>query len=248
MKTLTARIWQAWLAWIFRRQRVLVITGLRRSGNHACISWICNALEERSVEWSQVGRSVFISETGKTLHFNEANWDGALEFARSLRSHKSAIQKSRFVVISLEDYLIDVGSPYVPRGATIVLITRSLENVIASRLAYATKQAALGLDRGDMRIDGHFMRTARWLTHAMGPRIIRWNYDLWFRDEENYRRDFLSTLGLKKDISPEISRHGGGSSFSNQRLGSEQNDPLARSKGVDWPDRIKKLLQEYPDT
>jgi hypothetical protein len=201
MKILTARIWQAWLAWVFRKQRVIVITGLRRSGNHACIEWICNALEDRAVEFSPIGRSVFLSKTARTLHFNEVNWDGPLEFARRLRLHKAAIRESGFVIISLEDYLIEPSSPYVPKRATLVLINRTLENVIASRLTYATKQAALGLDRGDMRVDEHLMETAQWLEQTEGPNILRWDYDLWFLNEGSYRRDFLASLGLATDIS-----------------------------------------------
>jgi hypothetical protein len=92
------------------------------------------------------------------------------------------------------------------------------------------------------------METAQWLEQTEGPNILRWDYDLWFLNEGSYRRDFLASLGLATDISPKISRHGGGSSFSNESLGSGQNDPLDRAKGVEWPDRIKTLLATYQKT
>ncbi|MGA0840482.1 MAG: hypothetical protein ACO3P1_11375, partial [Pseudomonadales bacterium] len=221
MRTLVTAIWRRWLTWTLRRQRVLVVTGLRRSGNHACIEWLSNALEGHAVAFSHLGPGVFLSETGNIIHFNEANWEGPLDFAKKLRVHRESVKQSHVVIISLEDYAIEPSSPFVPHQAVVILITRTLKNIIASRLTYALKQAALGLDRGDMRIDDYFMRTARWLKHAEGPGMLRWNYDLWFSNQDNYRLDFLARLGLTSDIAPEMSRHGGGSSRGERPFGSD---------------------------
>lgn len=234
-----------YISFLLRGKKVYLFVGLRRSGNHACINWLANSLDglSSSFEESRQG-NVLLSKSRRIIFFNEVNFWDLRYFITVIRKMALEIEKASIVFISLEDYVPIRYDPYIPKQAKRIAIIRSTLNLVASRVHYAIKQAKIGLDRGDMRIDEGFIAGAKWLRSVNCEEYKKWNYDKWFDDSDNYRARFLASVGLHANITPPMSTQGGGSSFSNSRLGSADNDPLSRWKEFDWPERIVNLLEE----
>ncbi|AWL11653.1 hypothetical protein HMF8227_01172 [Saliniradius amylolyticus] len=234
-----------WLSALFRSKKVYTVVGLRRSGNHACINWLANALERQPVSWEEQDGCFSCSVTGRTVLFNEANWFGVAELLRIVWRYRQSWQQASFVIISLEDWLPSACSPYVPRGSVSIAVTRSCLNLIASRIQRAVNQAEQGLDRGDMRVDKHFIRRLKWLHDAEQHQWLHWHYDDWLVNGE-YRSRFLQALMLSYDRMPAISSQGGGSSFSHHQGPPDPDQARTRWTQVRWPERIVQLLTAEP--
>jgi len=233
-----------YVSFIFRKKEVFVVAGLRRSGNHAFINWFTNALENNPAGYADLTWNVFQTQTGKTIFFNEVNYFGIMAFITSIRSFKSSIKKSSFVIISLEDYTPKKIDEYIPCNAKKISITRSTLNLIASRLQKALNDSKIGLSRRDMTIDRNFFDRVNWHQKAEKLGWEGWNYDSWVKNDSDYRKNFLSKFSLSCDIAPEISKHGGGSSFSGIEKIPNNVEVISRWKNVDWPERILKALIE----
>jgi hypothetical protein len=62
------------------KKNVFIISGPRRSGNHALISWLVDALENKNnVEMRREGK-IWRSESGNTIHLNEVNYHPLIFF------------------------------------------------------------------------------------------------------------------------------------------------------------------------
>jgi len=240
------------MSFILRNKNVFVIIGMRRSGNHAFVNWLGNSIEGKKCNWTDLNYNdmenrVLVSESGKTVFFNEANCIGlkGYEVAQAARLHKQLIAKCSNVVISLEDYIPQKTDFLVPRNSRVIIITRSTLNLIASRIKKAVSFAGLGLDQGDMRIDNRFFERLLWLYDSEGVdgnnKAKKWNYDNWLRSDD-YRADFLEDIGLSFDLMPEISTQGGGSSFSGQLEIPSYESVSRRWAQIDWPDRVIDIL------
>lgn len=234
---------------IHRKKNITVITGMRRSGNHAFINWFVSALENKKMTLSindKGDEHALISETGKTIFINEANWRGYSFYFHLLLKLNQEFKKASNIIISLEDYTPNkYFDPYIPYNSKKTVITRSTLNIISSRLTRSKKQAEDGLDRGDMAINKEFINRLKWILHSSAQDgWENWNYDLWLDNINKYREHFLDKFHLTTDIHPEISFHGGGSSFSGNTKVPSTEVLKNRWKEVTLPKRVIELLLE----
>lgn len=245
------------ISFIFRNKKVFVVTGLRRSGNHAFINWFINALEgkETSLDYLDLDLYFGLSDTGKTVLlnevnniFNQANYFCVHKFLDCIRRHKKIIKKTTFIIISLEDYRPSSFDPFVPINAKKIVIMRSTLNLVASRLRRCLNQAKNGLDRGDMGITTDFVATLCWLYSAEKNGWNIWCYDSWLEGNKRYRSKFLSKFNLNYDKNPGISIHGSGSSFSSVREEVPDFKKASnRWQQINWPKRVLYLLKNEID-
>ncbi|OLF79226.1 hypothetical protein AWH61_05105 [Alteromonas sp. W12] len=234
------------VSWKFKNKKVFVVCGMRRSGNHAFINWLLNALEETETSFEELkGDRVSVSESEKSIFFNEANFYGLKFFLKLIFESKQAISNASNVIISIEDY-VPRGKydPYFPHKATTVVIKRSTLNLVASRLKRAIDQAQKGKDRGDMAIDEPFFSKLNWIySQSEGTGYCCWSFDDWLVNKNSYRQRFLKKFELKFDATPQMSTQGGGSSFSGQSKIPTPSEMQARWSEIDWPQRVLKLAK-----
>lgn len=231
-----------YLSFLLRNKDVYVVTGMRRSGNHAFIDWFINALENSNVPMEKLEDIASASISENTIHFNNVNSIGLIRFVDVVRSSKSNIKRASRIIISLEDYVPKNIDPYIPRGSSKIAIIRSTINIIASRLKHAMNQAESGEDRGDMAIDDKFISNLFWLQKASSLDWEVWEYESWLKSEDNYRRLFLSKFGLTFDSNPKISIHGEGSSFSGAEAVPDYSQLTSRWQQIELPKRILELI------
>ncbi len=237
-----------------RGRKVFVVTGLRRSGNHAFIYWLANALEDTKVLFSHIYEPtlrgdlsfIFKSKSGKIVFYNEVNRLGAYNFIKKIRSTREYIGKASYVIVSLEDYVPKSRDVFVPNGAIKIAIKRRTLDLVASRLRRAINQASVGMDRGDMSIDYRFTDFLKWLQKSDKNDWLVWSYDKWI-DDKDYRSQFLEKLDLRSDITPNVSSFGDGSSFTGQSKLPGREDLLNRWHQVTWPTRVLELLDDIDD-
>lgn len=233
-----------YISFLFRKKRVFVVCGMRRSGNHAFINWLLNALEDTETSFKELqGDRVSVSESRKTIFFNEASFYGFKFFLKLLVESKEAISSSQNVIISLEDYVPHENfDPYFRKGVTTVIIKRSTLNLIASRLKRALNQAREGKDRGDMSIDEPFFSRLNWMhMQSENTGYLLWSFDDWLLDKNSYRQSFLDKLDLVFNATPKMSIQGGGSSFSGESKIPTPDEMQSRWNEIDWPQRVVQL-------
>ncbi len=228
----------------FKGKKVYVFAGVRRSGNHACISWINNSIAQADTEFVQVGTQAYWSEKSGVLHLNEINFHGRLQYILFLRRNKHHIRNANIIFLTLEDYFPNQKFDlYCSKKATYIYITRGVLSTIASRIAYNIKQAKDGIDRGDVQVDENLLETIRKLRQSDDP----WIFELWV-SQKSWRKSYLSNHGLSDDISPQMTNHGGGSTFHQKnKKAAEAMSDQDRWLFIDWPYRVKKLLKKNED-
>jgi hypothetical protein len=231
-----------YITFVFRKQKVFVVSGLRRSGNHAFINWFTNALEDDISDFVDLSWNVTQTKTGRTILFNEVNFEGMLTFLSNINKIKLSINNSLFIIISLEDYSPEIRDPYIPMNACKIAITRSTLNIIASRMAKAQERASMGIERGDMMIDETFLKRLHWHqeSNLLGWNI--WNFDSWLDNFNNYNDIYLSHLDLYSDIPPKMSTQGNGSSFTGKATISDKSVLKTRWQNIEWTKEILTLL------
>ncbi len=225
----------------FSNKTVYVFSGVRRSGNHACISWINNALAGEDDELIRVSHKVYWSKKSEVLHLNETNFLDPISYIQFLRRNKQRINQAKVIFLSLEDYCPNGEDDlYSARGARFVYITRGLLSTVSSRIAYNVKRAQNGIDRGDVHVD----QTLFSIIKKTKNRQPLWVFENW-SDDPIWRESFLRHLGLSSDISPKMTDHGGGSSFhgKNKKSTKAMTDD-DRWLSIIWPERVKELVLE----
>lgn len=205
------------IAWgmLKKPAKVVHFTGLRRSGNHACINWLANAVYGENVNHHELGHYLFRSwPGGRVVFINSYAQERASVLLRELWKHRTAIAQGEYLFLGLEDappaftHFLQPGS-----GAIRIHVDRSIFNTMASRAKMMERQARSG--RSATAVD--FSVNAKLLEAFFADRrssMLQWNYDQWLEDPA-WRRDFLAKLGLVHDILPDMSTEGGGSSFGN---------------------------------
>jgi hypothetical protein len=229
-----------------------LVAGMRRSGNHAVIGWLANALQAESdlLTYDYLLR-FGQSESGNTVHINDISLfplspQMKRRIFQDLRGDLSALDSGKRLIISIEDVgcqtLGDLGVP-VGGTWTRVLVKRSVLNLLASRLAFtkSTLEQGGSVPQG-MRINQNLLdRIAGDLTAAAnGWNVI--DFDRWSTGDSAYRAEILEGLGLSVDIDPAVTVHGDGSSFTGSSIQPESFDLLSRWKLVEWPDDVLDLL------
>lgn len=200
-----------------KSKNIFAVVGFRRSGNHAFISWLINALEESPTSYRPIDNSsIHITNSGKTIFINEVNMLYSLNFLKLLWQKRRIIRSAKHLIISAEDVPTNYFLNWrIPTNSTKCLITRDRLNIIASRYHFINQKALNGIGSSRMSLDSNFFHLLRELEHEIERKEHKfsvWNYDLW-RTSEVYRSQFLDNLELHFDILPSITREGGGSSF-----------------------------------
>lgn len=232
--------------WILRGKHVIVFSGARRSGNHACIDWIANAVTGERTKLLDRG-NCYVTENGAIIHLNELNFGDKLGYISLLRKTRRCIRKASVVFLSLEDYVPGKVDFYTPKNATRIHITRSVLSTIASRLTYNIKKAYDGIDRGDLDIDEPLFLIMRNLQKRTTENTHIWSYDRWLSDK-SWRRSFLEELNYTADLIPPINSFGGGSSFLGKDSAAMRTmSDKDRWESVAWPKRVIGLVKNNTD-
>ena len=227
----------------FKGKTVYVFSGVRRSGNHACINWMANAVMQQKTDMERQGYMVFQSSCETLLHLNEVNIFSPFDYAGYLRKNRRLIEKASVIFVSVEDLVPNEHTClYYPKGSKVIYITRDILSTLASRLAYNIKRAKDGIDRGDMHIDQNTFN----LTKRIRTKTHVWEFDKWLSDSQ-WRSQFLARFNLQYDIEPAMSTQGGGSTFHGQdkQAATNMTDAQRWSK-VEWSPRIKELVKANP--
>ena len=109
-----------------RKKKLIVIVGLRRSGNHACIQWIANSIKGSQFDLQLSNEGFYSSDDGEILHLNNINTLSNFGFIYLLQRAKSSIKKAKTVLVTFEDYIPTSDDIYPLSNATVVYIDRKL--------------------------------------------------------------------------------------------------------------------------
>lgn len=232
---------------------VYVIAGLRRSGNHAVITWLANALAEQSVDLHELDVNIRVSPSGAIVHLNDLkphrHHPDYTVFAR----HTDTIRSADHLLLSYEDELlstVDSVDPLHRHPGHRLHVTRSTLNLLASRLAGSTRSRrshadAVNLEIDERRLDAMLANRAIAQNPSANPTNdwIEVSFDRWLVDPDERRR-LLQRLGLHVDLAPSISTYGLGSSFTGTERVPETRELLHRWEQVDWPAPLVERLLE----
>jgi len=229
---------------------IILVTGMRRAGNHAVIGWLANAYESAltpiDYDWEGVG----FSESGNTIHLNdiplgEENKRRKRNALRSQREILLATENPRRLILSTEDMTrreVDNSSLFAGRIDARVHVSRSVLNLLASRLALIAKNPS-GRNAALLRIDQAFLDRVADDLRASTDGWVAIDFDQWTTGEPSYRAAVLERLDLSMDIAPPMTLHGGGSSFTGANAPPESTDLHSRWKLVEWPVDLLDLLE-----
>lgn len=229
--------------------RVFYVYGMRRSGNHACIGWLVNALEGNEVklvESRQVNNFNY-SDSGYTCFINDVSTMNGRRFVKSVFQDMKRIRNAQFIIISSEDEDATYRQHWrIPGRSETILVRRNTLNLIASRYQNLNRRAQEGIGASMQSMGRKFFATLN--EHINSPQGLVWQFEQWC-DDELWRKNFLEQLGLNHDITPPMV--GLGSSFGN-RLEQPSTDQMnERFKSVEprqpWIEFVNRVALEYPE-
>lgn len=205
-----------------KKSRIIQVHGMRRSGNHACIDWIANALLESQVVWAIANYDWISYSTPKTIaHLNNVCAHAFLPFIIGIWAERKALRKARFLIISFED--CRPGTSFKEVGDTKIHVERPTADILASRYHNINQRAQRGEGWSSQSIRENFFSTLNALREFRrlnsNDKINVWRFDKW-KSSSSYRTEFLKSIHLECDYMPRMSKFGGGSSFKF----SAQND------------------------
>lgn len=217
------------------RRRLIVVAAPMRSGHHAVVLWVLAALDAR--------RTTFQRRPG---HWNDADPFDDGRWRRGLAGRIRIVRAEalRDLVVNYEDRSLAVLEGVRPGGRTpdrLVHVERSLLNLVASRLQYRRTrpngEVLMPLDRD-------------WLTTEVTNRATRsrdWTvvrFDDWLVDA-SHRAEILGALDLPVVDRPlDVSRDGGGSSFTGLTRTPTAEALRHRYRDVVWEPGIVELVRE----
>lgn len=224
--------------------RVIVVNGLRRSGNHAVIEWIGRGVTGGTAGFRQLDELGFVRvmDDGRVIHLNDVGRLPVLDFLRVWTTHLRWIWTADVLIISFEDCESSSvrRSIKVPSKGhlTFVHVHRTLPNVVASRLKRLQTSAMEGRAEPLMEVSRRLLDVHREnLEH--GDPWIHVRFDDWLQD----RTTAMAGLGLEHDILGSISVVGRGSSFQGTQSAAP-NDLSRRHELVPIGERLGDLLLE----
>jgi hypothetical protein len=243
---LLARYCVEWM--MSRAERIFFVYGMRRAGNHACVGWLANALEGEAVTLTESQRvnNFNYSNTGKTFFINDISTIQSRKYLKSLYEDLGKIRRAQFIIISAEDKDAAYGDEWrVPARREMVFVRRGTLNLMASRFQNLNRRAREGLGASMQSMKAKFFATLQ--ANIASPRGSVWDFEPWHDDGE-WRKAFLSKLGLEHDILP--STVGLGSSFSSDRQVVPQDKVGQRFTMVEphdaWVSFIQTAASQYP--
>lgn len=247
MKKLIARYCTEWL--MSRAERVFYVYGMRRSGNHACVGWLANALEGEDIKFIENDRvnNFNHSDSGRTYFINDVSSMDGWRFIKSLIQDRIEIRQARFIIISAEDECATYRRQWrIPRRSELILVRRNTLNLMASRFQNLNRRAQEGQGASMQSMKGKFFATLN--SHIKDPQGSVWKFERWCNDEV-WRHEFLTELGLQHDIAP--SMVGLGSSFGNRLAQPSSVQLNERFTAVEpwapWITFIRQAASEFPD-
>ena len=78
----------------FRGKAVYFFSGVRRSGNHACIDWIANAIARKQTSMEKTN-GYLTTKDKKIIFLNEINFNGEFAYFTLLREAKEDIKRGK---------------------------------------------------------------------------------------------------------------------------------------------------------
>lgn len=224
--------------WLFRGRKVILVNGMRRSGNHACVYWLMNAIAgERTVGRLKREGRLLKSRDGRLVFLNNTNFVHWIEYAITLWKGRRAIRRATWIVVSLEECgAVEIRREQWRAGTPThrILIKRSVLNLAASRIAYLRNCLNEGVGAQRMPCNKEFFEKLHSFDRLERDGWLPWEYEAWLTSPA-YRRRFLDNLGLvdAADIVPETASQAGGSSFGG--ISEPKVDELARRfEMIDW--------------
>jgi len=228
---------------------IILVSGMRRAGNHAVIGWLANAYESAPapIEYDWVG--VGVSTSGVTVHLNdiplgEPDHRRKRNALRSQRKILLSLGNRQRLILSTEDVTrreVESSPLVAGRIDARIHVSRSTLNLLASRLKLLAKKSS-GKKARYMTMDQAFLDRIADDMSATRDGWLEIDFDRWSIGDGSYRVSLLDQLGLSVDIDPPMSGHGGGSSFTGSEELPEAGDLLSRWKHVEWPDELLDLL------
>lgn len=223
------------------RLTTVKVAGARRSGHHALLEWMANGLEVQPVHWRDLYPYIRLSQSGRTLHINDANHHSTANIARVLWRRRRHLDQVENLIVSYED--CDLSSTevdlIVPGPATHnVYVRRSTLNLVASRLRYGSA------DRGGSEwtpVDEELLLQLRANT-ATPHGWTAVNFDAWTTPE--HRTQLATIINLRADIAPGMSSFGGGSSYTKMTEIPTSDSLRQRYRLIEWPRPIIDLLMQ----
>ena len=236
-------------------ERTLVVTGDRRSGNHACIYWILSCLAGKDVV-SAYGRREgpgfrFYPEQGFVFINDLSSCLAETSLRRMLLRNKSLFNKCSLVILSFED----VGSEVICRNPLLrrhqfIRVSRNMPDILASRYEILVRLAFEGgSDLNLFSMDRKwFEKSFSWYKREhfrLDKNIADWSFDNW-KVDASYRESFLRSIGLQcADLYPiAISGEGGGSSFSGEARDFDRLTTVSNQKN--FKKFIATCIKNYP--
>lgn len=209
------------VAWSLRGKDVYIFHGIRRSGNHACINWVANALAGEEVRLSRLTEGQFNAYTSDILFVDSFVQESAWTTLWRMWLNRRHFWQAKKVLLSTEDVPVDLHHYLNLPGAHHIGITRDLSSVLASRIK---KYAAARAQHPSSLFYRNFIVTPEILDIFKQVRRLPkvWHYDAWLQSPA-WRREFLKSLGLEVDVMPPMSVQAGGSSFGSH----SEADPSA---------------------
>lgn len=225
--------------YLTRHPRVYLVCGMPRSGNHALVNWLANAMEGQPTSYRKVDNHPYLYRfgSGKTLFLNNVRIRAARHYIQTLRMNRKLISNARYLIVSLEGTAPEYRDWHVPSWDYRIYVKRSLLNMVASRLRGLKRKAEQGLADPHLVVDEKLFRLLKSWKKTEGHHT--WMYDRWLTSGD-YRANFLRDINLGKDIMPEMGSVGA-SSF-NPRKTPESHEALNRYRQVEFPDRVVELL------
>lgn len=235
-------------------KRVIIVHGIKRSGNHAIINWL--KAHDRFVFFNNVIPTNKILKGKRTMPPPEdfALWLQRRLLPRGLRFAfltELALRK-RFLIISLEDHEFQV-QPFlnVPCEVTNILILRDPYNLFSSRIRKASlvdkavypKHASPLMDRSLQLWKSH-AREYLGLTNHLENKVCVY-FNSWFSD-----RDYRQGISRKLDVEftdsgfSEVSQLGGGSSFDNTHFDGRNQMMNVLDRQSDLTVSERQLLED----
>lgn len=230
--------------------RRLVVAGVRRSGNHAIVNWLTNALACASTELHYPPPSLIgTTSDGRIAHANDLATHAESPYFDLADQQLELIARAHSLILSLEDRPVTTRFDRmltglfgdVPEPAR-VLVRRSTLNTLASRLQGLRRNSKRGITRSGLEITQYILDVMRSNRDAVPPNWIVIDFDSWLSDGALVRRGMLERLGLEHDIDPPISRAGNGSSFTDRQRVPTAGELTSRWATIDWPDDLVNQL------
>ena len=210
------------------------VIGMRRSGNHAIISWILSNF------------------TGNVCHYNNIfiEKEGLFVEEKQVLSIEGDSNGSSCKLYSFEDYPFIEVTPCLSQVANKVLIIRDPFNTFASRIKRARKVNDI-VDVFGVLITRKVLET--WKQHArefigqtqhLGENVIKINFNKWWADPD-YRKEKSDHFGDVNSIEiPRFSKFSNGSSFDGEyyKNNPEKMDLMNRWKEFENDEEFTTLF------